>query len=278
MSEDEENIEKVIDIERLIASKNPKLLKWTPKFFIRYLKKKLHEDEVNATLVANKDVRSFEFSENIVKKFNLQVIMEGLENVPKTGGVILALNHPLGGMDAIALVTKFTPHRKDYKFVVNDILLNVDNLKDMCVGVNKHGTNTKKSLEDLNKLFASEKAVFLFPAGLVSRRRRGKVEDLEWKKTFITRSRKFNRDVIPVHIDGELSNFFYRLSNFRTRIGIKANLEMLYLVDELFKQEGKVMRIRFGKPIPYSTFDKSKKDVEWAQWVKYKAYDLKVED
>lgn len=274
MSEDE----KVIDVERLIASKNPRLLKWTPKFLIRYLKRKLHEEDVNATLIANKGSLSFEFSKYIINRFNIQVKIEGIENVPKTGGVILALNHPLGGMDAMAIVTEFSPHREDYKFVVNDILLSIDNLKDMCVGVNKHGTNTKESLEVLNDLFASEKAVFLFPAGLVSRKRKGNIEDLDWKKTFITRSRKFERDVVPVHIDGELSKFFYRLSNFRTRIGIKANLEMLYLVDELYKQEDKVMRIRFGKPIPHSTFDKSKKDIEWAQWVKAKVYDLKGEN
>jgi putative hemolysin len=126
----------------------------------------------------------------------------------------------------------------------------------------------------LNDLFASERAVFVFPAGLVSRRKRGVVKDLEWKKTFITRAKKFETPVVPVFIEGELSSFFYRLANFRTAIGVKANIEMLYLVDELFNQKGKTLRLRFGESIPYQTFDKHKKDIEWAQWVKDQCYAL----
>ncbi|MFT4602219.1 MAG: putative hemolysin [Arenicella sp.] len=267
--------EKVIDIKRLIVSKKPKLAKWIPGFIIRYLKRTLHEDDVNETLRINKGVTAIPFSDHVVKKFRMKVIFHGEENIPKEGGVILAANHPLGGMDAMAMVTEFKHHRTDFKFVVNDILMNLENLKDMFVGVNKHGTNTKDSLKVLNDLFASEQAVFVFPAGLVSRKKKGKLRDLEWKKTFVTRARKFEREVIPVFIDGELSKFFYRLANFRTKIGIKANVEMLYLVNELYKQTDKELHITFGKPIPHTTFDKSKRDIEWAQWIKDKVYELK---
>ena len=268
--------EKYIDIERLIASKNPKLLKWTPNFLIRYLKKKIHEDEVNHTMRHTKGMSGYEFSKYVIDRFNIKVKIEGLENLPQKGGVIMTLNHPLGGMDAMALITEVHPYRQDFKFVVNDILLNLENLKDMFVGVNKHGANGKEALTELNDLFASDKLVFVFPAGLVSRKKNGVIKDLEWKKTFVTRAKKFERNVIPVYIDGELTKFFYRLSNFRTKIGIKANIEMLYLVDELYKQENKTMLIKFGEPIPYTTFDTSKKDIEWAQWVKNKVYDLKA--
>jgi putative hemolysin len=273
--EEEENF---IDVEKIIKSKNPKLLKWTPRFFLRYLKRKIREDGVNATMKAYQGENGFEFSSFVIDRFKIKLVIEGMENVPKEGGVILTLNHPLGGMDAMAIITKFHHHRQDFKFVVNDLLLNLEQLKDLFVGVNKHGTNSKAALEELNQLFASEQAVFVFPAGLVSRKKKGEIQDLEWKKTFVTRSKKFERDVIPVYIDGELTKFFYRLSNFRSRIGIKANIEMLYLVDELFKQEDKTIRIRFGKPIPHATFDKSKKDIEWAQWVKSKVYDLKKDN
>ena len=270
--------ERIIDIERLIASKNPRLLKWIPGFFIRYLKRKIHQEEVNEFLKVNKNADGFEFSQKVLDRFNIKVKAHNLERVPKQGGVILALNHPLGGMDAMALITEFEDYRKDFKFVVNDLLLNLKNLKDMFVGVNKHGANSKEDLQKLNDLFASNQAVFVFPAGLVSRKKKGRVRDLEWKKTFITRSRRFETPVIPVHIEGELSKFFYRLSNFRTAVGIKANIEMLYLVDELFKQENKTIDIRFGEPIPHTAFDQSKSDAEWAQWVKAKVYELQKKD
>lgn len=270
--------DKIIDVEGLIRDKNPKLLKWTPRFLINYLKKTIHEEDVNQSLHETKGLEAVEFSEYVVKKFNIKVNTHGLENIPKTGGVILAMNHPLGGMDAMAMISEFHHVRKDFKFVVNDILMNIDNLKDRFVGVNKHGTNTKESLRELNELFASDQAIFVFPAGLVSRKKKGKVRDLTWKKTFITRSKKYQTPIIPVHIEGELTKFFYRLSNFRTTIGIKANIEMLYLVDELYQQQDKVMNIRFGAPISPNTFDQSKKDIEWAQWVKEKVYKLNEEN
>lgn len=267
--------EKFIDVEKLIASKNPRLLKWTPKFLINYLKRKIHEDDVNQAIYERKGDDGFEFSQYVIDRFKIKVEVQGIENIPKTGGVILALNHPLGGMDAMAIITEVKHVRKDFKFIVNDLLMHLENLKDLFVGVNKHGTNTKESLEELNNLYASDQAVFVFPAGLVSRKKKGVVEDLEWKKTFVTRAKKFERQVIPVYIDGELTKFFYRLSNFRTKIGIKANIEMLYLVDELYKQENKKIQLKFGDPIPHTAFDKSKSDKEWAQWVKSKVYQLR---
>lgn len=278
MAEKKEIAEKdrFIDVEKLIASKNPKLSKRIPKFIIRYLKRKIHQNEINEFMFNHKDCSGYEFSKDVIEFFKIKVEVEGLENIPKEGGVILTLNHPLGGMDAMAFITEVYPYRQDFKFIVNDLLLHLENLREMFVGVNKHGTNSKEALEEVDKLYQSDMAVLVFPAGLVSRKKKGKVRDLEWKKTFVSRARKYKKDVIPVYIDGELTKFFYRLANFRTAIGIKANLEMLYLSDELFKQKNKTIRLTFGKPIPYSTFeDRSKKDIEWAQWVKSRVYELK---
>lgn len=267
--------EKFIDIEKVIKSKNPKLLKWLPKFIVSYLKRVIHQDEVNQILHEFKDDYDYVFCKKLIERFNIKVTVSGEENIPKTGGFIFAANHPLGGMDAMALVTVIEPYRKDVKFIVNDILLNLKNISGLFVGVNKHGVNSKNSLNQIDELFASDQAVFVFPAGLVSRRKNGKVADLEWKKTFITRSKKHNKTIIPVYVGGNLSNFFYRLSNFRTALGIKANLEMLYLSDESFKQKDKTLDIIFGEPIPSSFFDTSKSDKEWAKWMENKVHEMK---
>lgn len=267
--------EKFIDIERVIKTKNPKLLKWLPKFLLNYLKRIIHQDEVNQVLQDFKDDYDYQFCKKLIDRFNIKVNVKGLANVPKTGGYIFASNHPLGGMDAMALVTIIEPIRKDVKFIVNDILLNLKNISGLFVGVNKHGVNSKTSLSQIDELFASEQAVFVFPAGLVSRRKNGVIADLEWKKTFITRSKKHNKTIIPVYVGGSLSNFFYRLSNFRTTLGIKANLEMLYLSDESFKQKDKTLDIIFGEPIPSSFFDTSKSDKEWAKWMENKVHEMK---
>lgn len=269
--------DKFIDLDNLIREKNPRLKRFLPRFIIRYLKKTIHQEEVNKVLFESKGLDGYDFSIDVLKRFNISVETTGIENVPEKGGAIFVCNHPLGGMDALAIIKEVHPIRPDMKFVVNDLLMHLPNLKNLFTGVNKHGTNTKESLTELNELFASERAIFVFPAGLVSRRKKGKVQDLEWKKTFITRAKKYKKPVIPVFLDGELSNFFYRLSNLRSGIRIKTNIEMLYLVDELFRQKGKTLPLKFGKPISYDTFDRSKSDLEWAAWVKAKTYALKEE-
>ncbi len=267
--------EKFIDIEKVIKSKNPKLLNWLPKFIVSHLKRIVHQDEINQVLVDFKDDYDYEFCKKIIKKFNIKVKVKGVENIPKTGGFIFASNHPLGGIDAMALVTIIEPYRKDVQFIVNDILLHLKNLHGLFVGVNKHGANSKNALNLIDKLFASNQAIFVFPAGLVSRKKEGVVADLEWKKTFITRAKKHQKTIIPIYVGGNLSNFFYQLANLRTVLGIKANIEMLYLADETFKQKNKTLNIIFGTPIKASFFDKTKTDKEWAAWMRKKVHNMK---
>ncbi|HAV25428.1 MAG TPA: glycerol acyltransferase, partial [Bacteroidetes bacterium] len=215
-----------------------------------------------------------QFCHNVIKEFNITAVIEGIENAPKTGGVTFASNHPLGGMDALAFIDQFGYYRNDIKFIANDILLNLKPMQDIFVGVNKMGNTAVPSLKNVDAVLANDESVVIFPAGLVSRRTKGVVEDLQWKKTFVTRARKHNVPIVPVIIDGKLSNFFYNLSNIRTKLGIKANIEMLYLVNELFKQKNTTIRIIFGKPIYPKDLDLNKKDVEIAQDIKRIAYNL----
>ena len=266
---------KTIDVEAVIKSKNPKLLKFLPRFVLNYFKKVLHEEEMNAELFHLKDKYDFEFASQIIKDWNVTVKIIGLENIPPTGGVVFAANHPLGGFDGLVIFDTMAKVRKDMKFIVNDVLLNLENLKNLFMPVNKHGKNSVTMLQDIDALYASEQATFIYPAGLVSRKNdKGIIEDLQWKKSFITKAKKHKRNIIPVYLDGRNSNFFYNLSRWRTKLGIKANLEMFYLVDEMYQQKNKTITIIFGKPIPYQTFDTSKTDLKWAAAVKKEVYEL----
>ncbi|MEP7263150.1 MAG: 1-acyl-sn-glycerol-3-phosphate acyltransferase [Bacteroidota bacterium] len=267
---------KFIDIEGVIGEKNPKLLKLMPSFMLRYLKRILHQDEINSFIDRNGHLHSFEFAHAIIKEFGANVTVTGIENLPLQGGCIVASNHPLGGLDGIAVIDAIGEKRKDLKFVVNDVLLKLKNLDQIFIGVNKHGRNVSKMLEVIDGLYASEIVTMIFPAGLVSRKQDGGViKDLEWKKSFITKAKKYKRDTIPVYIEGKNTNFFYNLSRFRTKMGIKANIEMLYLVDEMYNQKGHPINIIFGKPISYTLFDKSHTDLQWAQLMKEHIYKLK---
>ncbi len=269
--------EKFIDIEKLIKSKNPKVLKWMPRFVLRYLKRILHQDEINAFLLANKDKKNAEWCQASVDHLNITYSVENIKNIPKEGKIVLVMNHPLGGMDAMILVSALQHHRTDLKFIVNDILLNIDGMKEMFVGVNKqrNGKNKSETRQSIKQLFESDNAVCIFPAGLVSRKIKGEVRDLEWKKTFVTLSRENERTIIPIYIDGKLSNFFYRLHKLRTFLGIKANIEMLYLSNELFKQRNKHFKFIVGTPIKSDYLDQDLNDVAMAQKIKQEVYNLR---
>jgi putative hemolysin len=267
--------EKFIDIRGLIESKNPKLLRWLPGFVISYLRRILHEEEINKFLNEHKGYFDADFCEAIINYFNIQLKIEGIDKIPKDGPVILAMNHPLGGMDAIGLIVALRHHRKDLKFIVNDLLMNLKNLQGLFIGVNKHGKNDLSVRQQIKNAFKSDHAICIFPAGLVSRKVNGKVQDLEWKKTFVLYAREFNRTIIPIHIEGELTPFFYRISRLRKWLGIKANIEMLWLSDELFKQKNKLITITIGNPILGSEIDHQMNDFVAAQSIRQTVHSLR---
>lgn len=246
---------KKIDLEAIIKSKNPTLLKWLPRFVLSYLKKTIHQDDINAGLEKYKNHYDFDFVNAILDEhIGVNIIVEGIENIPLQGGVVVASNHPLGGIDGLALIKAVGTKRKDLKFIVNDILGNLDNLKNLWLEVNKHGKNSKDSLDAIDAHYGSNQATLIFPAGLCSRKIDGKIMDLHWKKSFVVKAKKYNLPIVPTFIEAKNSRFFYNLAFYRKKLGIKANIEMLYLVDEMFKQKKQSIKITFGKPIDFIKF------------------------
>src|SRR5699024_10965272 len=143
------------------------------------------------------------------------------------------------------------------------------------VPVNKHGRQNGAGVEAFNGAFASDLPIVTFPAGLCSRRRRGVVRDLEWKPNFVKKAAAYDRDVVPVYFDGQLSDFFYRLANIRTSLGIGVNIEMLYLVDEMFRQAGSDFEMTIGAPIPSASLLEGRTPRQAADYVRRAVYALK---
>lgn len=263
---------KFIDVGKVIEGKAPKLKKWMPKFALVWLKNKLHEDEINQLMHELKDDYGLEFNRKGLEKFGAKIETVNHHHIPKTGGIIVAANHPLGGLDGMALIKAVGDVRKDVRFVVNDVLDNLKNYGDVFVGVNKITSTSARSLRVMENILISEDAVIFFPAGLVSRKQKGQIKDLVWKKSFVTQAIDHKRKIVPVFIEGKNSKFFYRFANFRKRIGIKANIEMLFLPDEMFKQKGHTIKIHFGKPFDASILDSTKSHREWAAHIKQYVY------
>ena len=275
MSIKEKDNDSLIDIDRVLINKNPKLHKMLPSFVINYLKKIAHQEDFNYLIRTYKNSIGLDFVKDVLADAKISTESTGQDNIPKEGKFILAANHPIGGIDGLAFMQETGKIFGPTKSIINDLLLNIKNLAPLFVGVNKHGSASRSVFKEIDKTFLSDEQILIFPAGLASRRTKGVIRDLEWKKTFITKAVKYERDIIPVHITGKLSNFFYNFANIRKFLGIKSNLEMLYLADETFKQKNRTFKITFGKPISYKTFDKSKTHYEWAQEVKNHVYLLK---
>lgn len=274
--EAQENEDRYIVIRDVIRKKNPKLLRWMPRFVLRYLERIVHEDDINEVMDHIGYLQGLEFVDALLtQELGVDVQLEGAEHIPLDGGVIFASNHPLGGLDGIAFMHAVGKYRQDIKFLVNDILLNIKNLQPLFVPVNTLGAQGRRNSKLIEEAYADEHALLVFPAGLVSRKRNGKIRDLEWKKSFISKAKKYKKNIIPVYIDGRNSDFFYNLANAREKIGLKVNLEMLYLADEFFAQRGQTVTIRIGTPISYTEFDSGKSERAWAADIKELVYGMK---
>jgi putative hemolysin len=258
-----------IDVTQAIASKNKKLAKWLPRFVIRWIEKLVHQDIINQFLNKHEQEEGIEFAQSVVEDFaqaSITVINEEL--IPKEGRYIVVSNHPLGAIDGLALISLMGKYRTDIKFPVNDLLMVFKQLHDIFIPINKHGRNSADAAKELHNVFISDDLILYFPAGLCSRKINGKIQDLEWKKTIIQKAKEYQRDIIPIFFDGRNSERFYCIANWRKRLRIKVNLEMILLPDEMVKQKGKKFTITFGKPISYTTFDGSKTNKEWAAWLR----------
>jgi len=265
---------KPINIREIFRNKNPFLAKLMPGFVYNYISNMLHLDYFNDFIDRNGHMEGIPFIDQAIDEFNIKGEIHGYKNIPESGRFIFASNHPMGGFDAFLLMQCVNKRLGKLKFLTNDILLSIPSLRPMFIPINKHGSNSRDAAILLNKTYDSDEQILIFPSGLASRKIKGKIEDLEWKKHFISKAVKHKRDIIPVFVDSRNSNRFYRVANFRKLFRLKWNLEMFYLPDELMKHTNSVVPVYFGKPISYKTFDKSKTQQEWAQWVKEKVYKI----
>ena len=273
-----ESIEKTIDIDKILKSKMGSKVKFVPRFLVSWLKKIIHEDEVNRFLWESRGLSGTEWLTECVRYLKMDVEIVGLENLPdKNDGKLYTFvsNHPLGGQDGVCLGSIIGKHYDGkFRYLVNDLLLNLPGLKPVSIASSEAVRQSRSFPRMVEAGFKSDSHMLMFPAGLNSRKRKdGTIHDLPWKKTFISKSIEYQRDVVPIHFGGRNSERFYSIARFSDKY-LPFNLAMLFLVDEMYRNVGKHFRISIGKPIPWQTFDKSKSATEWAQYVEDRVYEL----
>ena len=261
-----------IDVKEVIRKKNPTLAKMLPGFVVSFLKRLIHEDEVNRIIYDYRDRYGLDFVRSILQDMKVTYSVNGLEQVPVEGSYIFASNHPLGGFDGLVLMDAIGRVFPEIRFIVNDILLNISNFSPVFVPVNKHGRQPAEYARKIDETYSSNAQILYFPAGLCSRKIKGKITDPKWNKNFVHKAVQYHRDVVPVFFEGCNSNFFYRLANLRKKFRIRANIEMTFLVDEFFKQKGQHLHLKFGTPISHTTFDKTINYDQWTEYIRGKVY------
>jgi putative hemolysin len=269
--------EKTVDLDNILKSKLGAKAKFVPRPLVSWLKHIIHQDQVNAYLWESRHLSGTEWLEECVRYLDATLDIKGQENLPdKNDGRLYTFvsNHPLGGEDGVALGAIIGRHYDGrFRYLVNDLLMNLPGLAPVCIPINKTGKQGRDFPKMVETGFQSDNHILMFPAGLCSRRKNGVIRDIPWTKTFITKSVQYQRDVVPIHFSGQNSNAFYRMASFSDRF-LPFNLAMLFLVDEMYKNVHKTFHVTIGKPIPWQTFDKSRKPAEWAQWVQDRVYDL----
>lgn len=269
-----------IDIDKVLASKSQTLSKFTPKFAINYLKRTVHQDELNALLEKYAGYTGVDFAEKLLHEFNVccNVTFEDRSALLPSQKYIFVCNHPLGGLDGIIIINEISRlYNKKVMFVVNDLLMNIKPLEDIFIPVNtvKHGTMSKEYARKIEDAYRSSNQILYFPAGLCSRKINGSITDLEWKGGYIKQALKYNRSIVPMHLIGQNSNFFYRLANIRKALGIKFNIEMIYLPDEMFRQKNRTFGLFVGKPIDIEEIRQNPNIRMWNRLIREKSYSLK---
>ena len=270
--------EKTIDIDEILKGKMGPKAKFVPGFVVSWLKRIAHQDQVNAFLWESRDKVGVDWLEECVKYLDMTLKIEGKDNLPSPDDKRLytfVSNHPLGGEDGVALGAIIGRHYDGrFRYLVNDLLMNLPGLAPLCIPINKTGKQNRNFPAMVETGFRSDNHMLMYPAGLCSRRINGEIHDLPWKKTFITKSVEYQRDVVPIHFSGQNSDKFYNIANICKKLNLKFNVAMLFLVDEMYKNVHKTFRVSIGKPIPWQTFDKSKTPAQWAQYVQDIVYQL----
>ena len=268
----------LIDVDSVLRAKLKDKYRYVPKCLINWLRKTVREEEMNEYLKVHGTEKNGEFSTTFLQHLGIKVTVKGEENIPADSrNVIFASNHPLGGLDGVALIKLFCDRYGSdrFRFLVNDILLVLKPYGEIFLPINKHGGQSRKAVEQIEEAMGGDYAIATFPAGLCSRNTHGNViEDLQWQKAFIMKARQYHRDIIPIHFIGHNSKFFYRLSRVRKALHIPFNIEMLYLPAEMFKNRNSEFTVVIGKPIPWQSLDNSRTPLEWAAHIRSMVYEM----
>lgn len=245
-----------IDVDKVLRTRLPKHYRYIPRFLVRWLERTICQDRLNTILEKMADKNSVDAATVALDEMDITVNATGLDELPQ-GHYMFVSNHPLGGLDGLALISLLgNRYERNIKFLVNDLLMAVTPLRDVFLPVNKYGRQSREAASEIDVALSSDNQIITFPAGLCSRMQPdGSIADLPWQKAAVVHAVNYQRDIVPIYFDARNSRFFYRFAKWRNRLGIKFNIELVFLPKEMLKQSGSTLHFVVGKPIAWSSLD-----------------------
>lgn len=245
-----------IDVDKVLRERLPKHYRYIPRFAVRWLERTICQDQLNAILLKMAGKNSVDAATAALDEMDITVRATGLEQLPE-GRYMFVSNHPLGGLDGLALISLLgNRYDKNIKFLVNDLLMAVEPLRGVFLPVNKYGSQSRAAATQIEEALKSDAQFITFPAGLCSRMQPdGTIADLPWQKAAVAHAVNYQRDIVPIYFDAHNSRFFYRFAKWRKKLGIKFNIELIFLPKEMIKQCGATLRVFIGEPIPWDSLD-----------------------
>ena len=245
-----------IDVDKVLRDRLPKHYKYIPRFVVRWLERTICQDKLNAILTKMAGKNSVDAATAALDEMDITVNATGLDHLPE-GRFMFVSNHPLGGLDGLALISLLgNRYDKKIKFLVNDLLMAVQPLRGVFLPVNKYGNQARAAAVQIEEALQSDNQFITFPAGLCSRMQPdGSIADLPWQKAAVAHAINHQRDIVPIFFDAHNSRFFYRFAKWRKKLGIKFNIELIFLPKEMIKKSGSTLRVMIGEPIPWNTLD-----------------------
>lgn len=245
-----------IDVDKVLRERLPKHYRRIPRFVIRWLERTICQDRLNTILEKMAGKNSVDAATAALDEMDITIEATGLDRL-QDGHYMFVSNHPLGGLDGLALIS-LLGNRYDHhiKFLVNDLLMAVEPLRGVFLPVNKYGSQSRAAATQIDEALSSDAQIITFPAGLCSRMQPdGTIADLTWQKAAVVHAANYQRDIVPIYFDARNSKFFYRFAKWRKRLGIKFNVELIFLPKEMIKQSGSTLHAIIGEPIPWTSLD-----------------------